>query len=79
MLTMVKTKYLKKLQEYWIEDLKEFWTRKMDVQCVKPHAQDQSKQSTNQQGFQLIKRSLNILKHTTIPFLLHYPHQECRH
>lgn len=79
MLTMVKTKYLKILQEHRIEDLKEFWTRKMDVQCVKPHAQDQIKQSTNQQGFQLIKRSLNILKHTTIPFLLHYPHQACRH
>ena len=51
----------------------------MDVQCVKPHAQDQIQQTTNQQGFQLIKRSLNILKHTAIPFLPHYPHQACRH
>ena len=79
MLTMVNTKYLKKLQEHRIEDLKEFWTHKMDVQGVKPHAQDPIKQSTNQQGFQLIKRSLNILKHTNIPFLPHYPHQACRH
>ena len=79
MLTMVNTKYLKKLQEHRIEDLKEFWTHKMDVQCVKPHARDPIKQSTNQQGFQLIKRSLNILKHTNIPFLPHYPHQACQH
>ena len=69
---------LKKLQEGHTEDLKAFWNSKIEVKCVNPCPRA-NKQGTNQQGFHLIERPPNILKHMTILLLPHYPHQECRH
>ena len=36
-------KYHKQLQGNQVEDLTKCWNYKMEVQCVKPNAQDQSK------------------------------------
>jgi len=45
MFTMTNTKYLKQLQANQIENLTNCWNSKMEVQCVKPQAPDQSNEA----------------------------------
>ena len=40
MFTIMKTKYLKKLKDDQLEDLKECWNSKIEVQYEKPHARN---------------------------------------
>lgn len=78
MFTMMNTKHLNELQKHQVENLKEYWDSKMELKiCKKPQAW--IKKIANQQVYQMIKRFLNILKHLTIPFFPHYPHQACQH
>ena len=79
MFAMMNTKYLKKIttrsyiRSKWVLELK---NRGKMCKTPCPRA---NKQGTNQQGFHLIERPPNILEHTTILLLPHYPHQECLH
>ena len=70
---------LKKLQEGHTEDLKAFWNSKIEVKCVKPHAREQTNEVRINRDFIWLRDPPNILEHTTILLLPHYPHQECRH
>ena len=75
---MMNTKFLKQLQANQIEvrivlELKNGSTMRK-AQCPRP-----IKESTNQHEIQVINRSLNILKHVSVPFLPYQPHQAHQH
>ena len=79
MFAMMNTKYLKKITRRSYRRSKSVLEPKNRGKMCKTPWPRANKQGTNQQGFHLIERPPNILEHTTILLLPHYPHQECWH
>ena len=78
MFAMMNTKYLKKITRSYRRSKSVLEPKNRGKMCKTPCPRA-NKQGTNQQGFHLIERPPNILEHTTILLLPHYPHQECWH
>ena len=60
-------------------NLRETWKSKIEVHCVKPQIQDQSKWVRAKKSFQLIWWAFSVFKGTTIPLLPSKPHQTSWH
>ena len=60
-------------------NLRETWKSKIEVHCVKPQIQDQSKWVRAKKSFQLIWWAFPVFKGTTIPLLPSKPHQTSWH